>query len=167
MPPPDFQLFRRSDANRDQRSIGRRPHGTTGRASFAQELRLISGRPAIGRHQDFIVLALHRAARHAVRFDDPDARARRTRLALRPSRAGRSGGTRRARRTGVAFRALRTRRAWIALRTLAATGQQTGHGQQQRHRNCQMRCTHFQILPSSHKESRSFTPEKAAPLPRK
>src|SRR5262249_20686148 len=71
-----------------------------GSASLTQELRLIARGPAIGGKQDFIVLALHRAARNAIRSDDTDAWARRTRpafLTLRTRRSGRPGRTDRTR----------------------------------------------------------------------
>ena len=123
LPPRDGLLLRRSDANRDQRSVGRRTRGTAGRPSFAEELRLISGRAAIGRHQDFVVLALHRATRHAIRFDHPDAWAGRTRLSLRSGRTGRSGWACRTSRAGIALRTLRPRGARVALRAFAAASQ--------------------------------------------
>src|ERR1700733_12778 len=84
--------------NRHQRGVGWARRGTAGSASFTQELRLVSGRPAIGRDQDFVVLALNRASRDAVRLDHPHARARWTLLALRSLRTGRAGWTERTRR---------------------------------------------------------------------
>jgi hypothetical protein len=133
------RLLGRGDADRDQRSVGRTGVGTAGRPFFAEELRRVAGRPAIGRDQDFVVLALHRTTREAIRFNDPNGRAWRTLLALRASRTGRTRRARGTNRTLIAFGALRSRRTCIPLRTLAATRQ----SRQQRHCECQMRCTHF------------------------
>jgi hypothetical protein len=72
-------LLRRADANGHQRRIRGTRYRAAGRAPFAEELRLITRRPAIGGDQDFVVLALHRASRNTVRTDHPDARAGRTR----------------------------------------------------------------------------------------
>ena len=72
-------LLRRADANGHQRRIRGTRYRAAGRASFTEKLRLIARRSAIGRDQDFIVLALYRASRNAVRTDHPDARAGRTR----------------------------------------------------------------------------------------
>jgi hypothetical protein len=152
-----WRLFRRRDADRDQRGIGRGSCRPARGAFFTQKLRLIAGRTAISGHQNLVVLALHRTTRDAIRFDHSNARARRTGLALRTGRTGRPGRTCWPHRTSISFGTLRTRRTLVALRTFATAGQRTGHGQKQRHRNCQMRCTHFQILPSSL--------WKAAPVP--
>ena len=159
-------LLRRAHANRDQRGVGRGRRGTAGCASFAQELRWVAGRATIGRHQDFVVLALDRAPRYAVRFDDPNAGAGRTGRALRPGRTGWTGRTSRTRGPDVAFRALRPCWTRTALRALAATGQGSGQARQQRYRNCQMRCTHFRILPSFRLESRSRTRQQKIKLGR-
>jgi hypothetical protein len=158
VPLPQSPLFGRADANGHQRGVRSRPRGTARGAPFAEELRLIAGRPAIGRHQHFIILALHGAARHAVRFDDPDAWRGRTSLALRTGWAGRPSRPCRTGRSGITFGPLRTRRTGIALRTLAASGQGPRHGHEECHRNCQMRCTHFQNLPN--------ILSKSAPIPR-
>jgi hypothetical protein len=140
------RLLRRPDANRNQRGVGWACLGTAGCPSFTEELRLIAGWSAIRRHQNFVVLALHSAPRYAIRLDNPHARARRTRLTLRPRRTGRAGRTCRSRRTDITFGALRSRGTRIPLRTFAATGQANRHARQQRRCQCQMRCTHLQIL---------------------
>ena len=142
------RLLRRTDANRNQRRIGRARIGAAGSPSFAQELRLIAGRSAIGRYQNFVVLALHRAPGYAIRLDDPHARAWRPRRALRSCGTGRARRTFRSRWTDITLRALRPCGTGVPLRALAATGQRTGQARQQRHRKCQMRSTHFQSLPS-------------------
>jgi hypothetical protein len=81
--------------------------------------------------------------RYAVVADHPHAWAGSALLTLRPRWAGRSRRTDRTHRTGVSLGALRSRGTGIALLTLPA-GCQAG---QQRHRNDQMGCAHFQILP--------------------
>lgn len=116
-------LIWRGDANGDERGVGRRCRRAAGCAFFAQKLGLIAGRTAISRHQDFVVLALHCAARYAIRFDHPDTWAGRTGLALRPGGSGRSGRSRWTGRTHVSFGTLWTRWTLITLRTFAATGQ--------------------------------------------
>src|SRR5215469_5872107 len=93
----------RGSANRDQRRIRTAWHWTAGSASFAEELRLIARRAAIGGDQDFVVLALHRAPRNAIRSDHSDARTGRTFrtfFTLRPRRTGRPRWTD---RTGIAL----------------------------------------------------------------
>src|SRR5262249_49444690 len=52
----------RAHANSDERRVGSTRDRAAGSASLTQELRLIARGPAIGGKQDFIVLALHRAA---------------------------------------------------------------------------------------------------------
>jgi len=116
------RLLWRADANRNQRRIRSTWHRATGRASFAEELRLIARRAAVSGDQDFIVLALHRAPRNAVRSDHPDARTGRTGRPFITLRTWRTGRTRRTDRTCIALGTLRSGRAWIALRTLAAGG---------------------------------------------
>src|SRR5262249_49629556 len=133
----------RAHANSDERRVGSTRDRAAGSASLTQELRLIARGPAIGGKQDFIVLALHRAARNAIRSDDTDAWARRTRRAFLTLRTRRSGRPGRTDRTSVAFWARRTSRALFALRTLAAAGD--AGEQSQRHH--QMRHTHCHILP--------------------
>lgn len=123
------RLFRRSDANRDQWGIGCRTCRTARRTALAEELRLIAGRPAIGRHQDLIVLTLHGTARYAVRFDHANAWGRRPGLALRTRRPGwarRPCGTG---RTCITFGSLWSRRTWVALRALAAGRQRPRYRQ--------------------------------------
>ncbi|MGC2079005.1 MAG: hypothetical protein WA728_23845, partial [Xanthobacteraceae bacterium] len=52
-------LLRRTDANRDERCIRGTSLRTAGRGPFSQELRGITGWPAISGDEDFIVLTLH------------------------------------------------------------------------------------------------------------
>src|SRR6516162_5121569 len=92
-PADSARLSWRGSANHDQRRIRTAWHWTAGSASFAEELRLIARGAAIGGDQDFVVLALHRAPRSAIRSDHSDARAGRacrTFFTLPPCRAGRS-----------------------------------------------------------------------------
>src|SRR5262249_44721641 len=81
----------RAHANSDERRVGSTRDRAAGSASLTQELRLIARGPAIGGKQDFIVLALHRAARNAIRSDDTDAWARRTRPAFLTGPGGPAG----------------------------------------------------------------------------
>jgi hypothetical protein len=142
------RLFRRGNANRDQRRVGRAVFWAAGGRSFAQELGLVARRPTIGRHQHFAVLALHRASRGAVGLDHADARARRTGLALRTRRTRRPRWTCRTDWPGVALRPLRACRTLIALRTFATARQRSGQANEQCCCNCKTRCTHFQNLPN-------------------
>jgi hypothetical protein len=135
-------LWRRADANSDQRRVRSALDRATGSASFTEELRLIARGAAISGHQDLIVLTLHRASRNAIRPDDADTRARRTRLAFFTLWTGRSGGTRRTGRAGIAFRALRAGRALLTLRTFAAAR----HARELNQHHCQMRHAHCHIL---------------------
>ena len=84
-------LLWRRNANRDQRRIGRTCVRAAGRPAFAEHLRRVPGRPAIGRNQNLVILALHRAAGRAVRLHHPDARTGRPRRTLRARWAGRTG----------------------------------------------------------------------------
>src|SRR5206468_12928539 len=93
-----------------------------GRAPFAEELRLIARRPAIGCDQNFVVLALHRASRNAVRTNDPDARARRTRWTFFALWTWGSRRLGRACRTYIAFGTLGSGRTLLALRALTTGG---------------------------------------------
>jgi len=140
-------LLWRCDTNRDQGRIGRARIGAARRAAFAEHLRGIARRAAISRDQDFVFLALHRTAGYAIRFDDPDAGAGRASRALRTRGSGRTGGAGRTHRADIALGALRTGWAGVALRAFAAGSQAAGDARQQYDRECQMRCTHFQILP--------------------
>jgi len=142
-------LLWRCNANRDQRRVGRTCVRAAGRTAFAEHLRGIPRRSAIGRDQNFVILALHGAAGGAVRLHHADARTGRANGALRAGRTGWARGTHRA---DVAFWALRTGgtgRTGVALRAFTATGQAADDPRQQYDRECQMRCTHFQVLPKS------------------
>jgi hypothetical protein len=121
-------LLRRADANRDQRRIRSTWHRAAGSASIAEKLCLIARRAAVSGDQNFIVLALHRTPRNAVRSDHSDAWAGRTWrpfFTLRPWRAGRPSRTD---RTGIALGALRPGWTLIALRTLATGGRPASNG---------------------------------------
>ena len=138
-------LLRRRDANRDQRRVGRAGRGAAGSASFGQELRRISGRPAIGRDQNFVVLALRPCSRST---RSPISTTRTLGLGgpagpagPRTGRAGRTDGTS---RTGIALGTLRPRRTGIALRAFPAAPTRPASNATA---SDQMRCTHFQILP--------------------
>jgi hypothetical protein len=73
--------------------------------------------------------------------------------------ACRTGWAGRPHRTDIPLGALWTGRTGIALRAFAATGQTPGNSRQQYDRECQMRCTHFLLLPKSlEKDCRSPAP---------
>lgn len=150
-------LLRRADANRDQRRIRSAWHRAAGRASLAEKLCLIARRAAVSGDQDFIVLALHRTPRNAVRSDHPDTWAGRTWRAFFTLRAWRAGRPRRTGRTCIALGALRSGWALFALRTLAAASQ--AGEQRQRQRHCQRQGRRH--LRHAH---RHILPEKAAPV---
>lgn len=141
-------LLWRGCADRDQRLIGRASFWAAGRSAFAEELRGVARGPAIGRHQDFVIFALDRAARGAIGFDHPNAaggshRTLRAGRTLRARGACRTGRTCGACSTDIALRPCRT---GVALRSLA-TRRQSASCRQQYGRQCQMPCTHFQVLP--------------------
>jgi len=132
--------WRRRDANRNQRLIGAGRLDATRNLPFADVVRRIACRSAIGAHQHFVAAA--RSAAHAnetVQPDHPDRGAGRSLFALRSGRTGRPDWTRRPRGAGVAFRAGRTGRSRIALRGLAA-GRQP---ERQKPRKYQISDVHF------------------------
>jgi len=116
------RLLWRGDTNRDQRRIRSTWHRAAGSAAFAEELRLIARRATVSGDEDFIVLALHRAPRHAVRSDHPDARAGWTWRPFFTLRAWRTRRPCRTDRARIALGTLGSRWPLIALRTLAAGG---------------------------------------------
>jgi hypothetical protein len=138
----DAPLLRRGDTNGDQGGIRSTRNGAAGGTSFAEELRLIASRSTIGRDQDFIVLALHRASRDTVGPNGPDAWAGRTEWTSFTLRTRRPRGAGRTDRTGIPLGPRRAGRTCIALRALAAGGQ-TG---KQGHCQHQMRSAHCHIL---------------------
>jgi hypothetical protein len=139
---PNALLLRRSNTNGDQGSVRSARNGAARGASFAEELRLIASCSTIGRDQDFIVLALHRASRDTVGPNCPDARAGRTEWTSFTLRTRRPWGSGRTDRTGIPLGPRRAGRTYVALRALAAGGQ-TG---KQGHCQHQMRSTHCHIL---------------------
>jgi hypothetical protein len=142
-------LLWRCNANRDQRRVGRTGIRAAGSSTFTEYLRRVSGRPAIGRDQNLVILALHGAAGRAVRLHHPDARTGRPRRTLRARWAGRTGWAGRPHRADIALWPLGARGTGVTLRPFATTGQTHNDPRQQYARECQMRCTHFQVLPKS------------------